>query len=160
MDGAGAPTRGEVAARAVAAVAAAPRLEAYPRAEVDALVADALRQRAELREALDVARHAALQAPAPIEVIPRVAADGTLSAIEAEMAELRSQLAAVQAQLGAAPVGYAIPAPVVPAIVAPPPMQQVIVERAPFARANGLLQLVIWSVVVAVVLIVLLAWFG
>ena len=55
-----------------------------------------------------------------------------------------------------APVSAPPPVPVAAPVVAP----QVIVSREPFARATGLLQVVTWSIVVAVVLIVLLAWFA
>jgi hypothetical protein len=51
-----------------------------------------------------------------------------------------------------------VPTAAPPQVAAP----QVIVQRVPepFARTTGLLQVITWSIVVAVVLIVLLAWFA
>ena len=173
------------------------RLEAYKREDVEALVAEALRKRAELREALDDARHEALarQVPQELEVVPRTDADDALRQLESELAALRAQLAHAQANLAATPVAPAVPvvvpltntpapapaeplpvelqptasvpivpaAPVAPAAPAPfapaPIVERVVVER-PFSKATGLLQVVTWSVIVAVVLIVLLAWFA
>ena len=158
------------------------RLEAYRREDVEALVAEALRSRAELREALDDARHEALarQVPQELEVVPRTDADSALQQLEREITVLRSQLAHAQANLAATPVAAPVPvvvplpielqptssipivpaAPVAPAAFGPAPVVERVVVERPFSKATGLLQVVTWSVIVAVVLIVLLAWFA
>jgi hypothetical protein len=209
MDGAGGPTSDAVAAPTTPSSASAPRLEAYRREEIEALVAEVLRTRAALREELDDARHEALarQTPQPLEVVPRTDADDALRLLEGELTQLRTQLAEAQAHLattpaappipvvvplegtpaattgsapappGADPVTWTAPPPVhgappfgdlpvelqptgpVPVVPVAPIVERVVVER-PFSRTTGLLQVVVWSVIVAVVLIVLLAWFA
>ena len=230
MDDAG----GLFAARASAAFAAVPPLEAYSREDLAAVLAEAADRQADLQEAIDEARLAALQPPVPLDVVPRAHADDALRAAEDRLAALEAELAEAQARLAEAqhaqvhlvplevPAAVAAPgvltwpvapprvapAPVTPALVAPvvvtpvvapvvtpvaapapPPVEvadaptvavpvvpaevaprpvaapapvapQVVLAREPFARATGLLQVVTWSIVVAVVLIVLLAWFA
>jgi hypothetical protein len=114
------------------------------------------------------------------------AAEARLAALEAELAAAQARLQ--QAPLTLTPLVVPIaarpqPAPVAPVapVAAPAPapepepaweeptvavppvvVPQVIVQRAPepFARTTGLLQVITWSIVVSVVLIVLLAWFA
>ena len=102
MDDAGGP----FVARAAAAITAAPRLEAYARDDVTAALAHAADKRAALQAAIDEARHAALQPPVPLDVVPRAHADHALQAAEAKLAALRAELVDAQA---AAPAGAAGP---------------------------------------------------
>lgn len=166
MERAGA-TRGAALAQAASTVDAAPRFEAYDHADVASLLSAADDERAALHVALGTARQTALEMPLPLDVVPRHHADAALEAAEAELAALRAELARTNAQLrraGAAPAAPASapPEPVVPPT--PPPMQAATpvayAPQEPFSRTTGLLQVVTWSMVVAVVLIALLAWFG
>jgi outer membrane biosynthesis protein TonB len=118
------------------------------------------------------------------------AAEAELAALRAELARANAQLRragappATPAFAPTAPAAAAAPPPPMAAPVtapAPPPAPEpevayavpmtapvpvtppapvYVLPREPFARTNGLLQVVTWSMVVAVVLIALLAWFG